>query len=92
MSEQKATINNDELSRYLDELPDLLADGDDTPIDNRFPDGTTYDFDDDLNATIETAPDGKRYVVEYKKGQGLVRIKEVSAGIAQQMIFERRAG
>ena len=92
MSERKTATNNEELSRYLDELPDLLADGDSIPIDHRFPDGTTYDFDGELNATIETAPDGRRYVVEYKKGRGLVRMKEVGVGIAQEAVAERRVG
>ena len=90
MSERK-TPTNEEMSQYLDELPDLLLEGGD-PIDGRFPDGTMYDFEDDLNATIETAPDGRRYVVEYKKGQGLVRMKELGVGIAQEAVAERRVG
>jgi hypothetical protein len=80
MSESK-TPSNEELHRYLDELPDLLADGG-PPIDHRFPDGTHYDWDEDLKATVETAPDGKRYVVNYQKGHGLVRIEELMRGAA----------
>jgi hypothetical protein len=89
MSEERK-FSNEELHRYLEELPDLLIDGGE-PIDGRFPDGTMYDFDDDLNATIENTPDGKRYIVEYKKGQGLVRIKEVDGGVGQLVISERSA-
>jgi len=90
MSERK-TPTNEELHRYLDELADSLIDGGE-PIDGRFPDGTTYDFNDDLNATVETAPDGKRYIVKYQKGQGLVRIREAGVAVSQQIISERRAG
>jgi len=76
------TPTNEELHRYLDELPDLLMEGDSTPIDDRFPDGTTYRWDEDLQATVETAPDERRYIVKYQKGKGLVRIEEVVRGAA----------
>jgi hypothetical protein len=82
MSDLKTPVNEEELSRYLDELPDLLMDGDPTPIDDRFPDGTTYRWDEELRETVETTPDGVRYVVNYQKGKGLVRIKEVVRGAA----------
>ena len=78
MSELK-TPTNEELHRYLDELPDLLT-GDEPGPDGRFPDGTVYDYDDCLAATIETAPEGKRYIVNYQKGEGLVRVKELVRG------------
>jgi hypothetical protein len=81
MSETK-TPTDEELHRYLDELPDLLIDGDDSPIDPRFPDGTFYDYDEGLQATVENAPDGKRYIVKYQKGKGLVRIQELVRGAA----------
>ena len=90
MSKLKTTTN-EELSRYLDELPDLLTGDADGP-DGRFPDGTVYDYEDALQATVETAPDGNRYVVGYQKGKGLVRIKELGVGVARQLISERRAG
>ena len=88
---ERAENGNEELSRYLDELPDLLTGDADGP-DGRFPDGTVYDYEDALQATVETAPDGNRYVVGYQKGKGLVRIKELGVGVARQLISERRAG
>jgi hypothetical protein len=90
MSERK-TATNEELSRYLDELPDLLN-GEAGGPDGRFPDGTVYDYDETLQATVETAPDGNRYVVSYQKGRGLVRVRELGVGISQPLISERRAG
>jgi hypothetical protein len=80
MSELK-TPTNEELNRYLDELPDLLTGEGEAP-DGRFPDGTVYDYDDQLHATVETAPDGRRYIVKYQKGKGLVRIQELVRGAA----------
>lgn len=80
MSELK-TPTNEELHRYLDELPDLLT-GDEAGPDGRFADGTAYDYDDALEATVETAPDGRRYVVGYQKGRGLVRVRELVRGAA----------
>ena len=52
MSDLKTPVNEEELSRYLDELPDLLMDGAPTPIDDRFPDGTTYRWDEELRETV----------------------------------------
>ena len=80
MNEVK-TPTNEELNRYLDELGDELT-GDECGPDGRFPDGTVYDYDDNLAATIETAPDGRRYIVSYQKGHGLVRLKELVRGAA----------
>jgi hypothetical protein len=80
MNQLKTPVKED-LDSYLDELPDLLLDGG-SPIDGRFPDGTHYDWDDALQATVETAPDGKRYIVDYQKGNGLMRIKELVRGAA----------
>jgi hypothetical protein len=91
MNERITTTSNEELSRYLDELPELLTGEADGP-DGRFPDGTVYDYDDALQATVETAPDGKRYVVKYQRDKGLARVKELGVGVAQQLISERRAG
>ncbi len=80
MSELK-TPTNEELNRYLDQLGDELT-GEEPGTDGRFPDGTVYDYDDELAATVETAPDGRRYIVKYQNGQGLVRLKELVRGAA----------
>ena len=82
MNEVKTPFDEEAFNRYMDELPDLLMDGDPEPIDPRFPDGTFYDYDEALQVTVENAPDGRRYVVQYKKGQWLVRIRELVRGAA----------
>ncbi len=78
---QLKTPTDEQFNRYLDELPDLLT-GDELGPEGRFPDGTHYDWDDALQATVETAPDGKRYIVNYQKGHGLRRVKELVRGAA----------
>lgn len=81
MSDVKEPFDNEAFNRYMDEIGDDLTSEDLGP-DGRFPDGTVYDYDDLLEATVETAPDGRRYVVSYKKGHGLVRVKELVRGPA----------
>ncbi len=54
-------------NKYMDELPDLLT-GERTGPDGVFPDGRFYDYDDALQATIETAPDGRRYIGKFENG------------------------
>jgi hypothetical protein len=43
---------NEEFHRALDELPELLT-GEGTAPDGRLPDGTVYDFDYALRATVD---------------------------------------
>lgn len=68
-------------SDYLDDLFDrwerdgYLPNETGAP-DGIFPDGRFYDWDESLKATVETAPDGRRYVVQFKDGQ-LMRMREV---------------
>lgn len=68
-------------SHALDDLFDrwdkdeYLA-GDTAAPNGIFPDGRYYDWDEALKATVETAPDGRRYVVQFRQGQ-LMRIREV---------------
>lgn len=50
-------------------------------VDGRFADGTVYDWDSSLRATIETTPDGRRFVVEVCDGK-LVREREIVIPIA----------
>ena len=75
------TPTNEELHTYLNEIPDLL-DGSGPLINNRSPDGTRYDWDEDLKVAVETAPEGKQYIVNYQKGHGLLRVKELMRGTA----------
>ena len=77
---QLGTKANDEFHHALDELADRLT-GEGTGPDGRLPDGTVHDFDYTLLATVETAPDGRRYIVEFRNGQ-LQRVKEVIEGAA----------
>lgn len=46
-------------------------------IDGIFPDGTRYDWDPALKATVETAPDGRRFVIELRDGE-LIRKRELA--------------
>ena len=79
-------MSQDELNaafhQYMDELPDqLTGEGNDAP-DGIFPDGRYYDWDEDLKAVVETAPDGRRYVVDYQERK-LVRVRELVIAAAR---------
>lgn len=80
---EPAALTEQEVNRLFDELPDLLEreDGKD-PIVAKMPDGTSWEYDEDLDETVEVAPDGRRYIVEYQKGRGLVRVKDLNPGAA----------
>ena len=54
---QPNLFDEESFHKYMEELPDLLT-GEGTGPDGVFPDGRFYDYDDALQATIETAPDG----------------------------------
>lgn len=79
---QAEEFDNEAFNRYMDELPDMLVkeeeEGTGEAPDGIMPDGTYYDWDYDLLATVETAPDGRRYIVKYEKGRGLVRVQELT--------------
>lgn len=66
----------DEIESFLEAPP-----ADPRLVDGRFADGTVYDWDSSLRATIETAPDGRRFVVEFRDGK-LVRERELVLPIA----------
>ncbi len=72
---QPNSLDEEAFHKYMEELPDLLT-GEGTGPDGVFPDGSFYDYDDALQATIETAPDGRRYIVKFENGD-LVRNKEL---------------
>lgn len=73
---------NAAFSDYLDDLFDrwerdgYLPNPDGSANEGVFPDGRFYDWDESLQATVETAPDGRRYVVQFKEGQ-LMRVREL---------------
>ncbi|MBM3765286.1 MAG: hypothetical protein FJW32_07830 [Acidobacteria bacterium] len=50
-------------------------------VDGKFADGTVYDWDAALQATIETTPNGRRFVVVLRDGR-LVRERELELPIA----------
>ena len=70
-------------AKYMDdELPELLSgEGPAWPPgqdDGVHPDGSFFDWDEEMQITIETASDGRRYVIELREGQ-LVRVRELVA-------------
>jgi hypothetical protein len=80
---EPGTLTERDVNRLFDELPDLLErEEDGNPIVSKMPDGTYWEYDEGLEATVEVAPDRRRYVVKYQKGRGLVRIKDLSFSAA----------
>ena len=45
-------------------------------IEPALPDGTGYDWDPGLKVTVETTPEGRRFVVELREGK-LTRLREI---------------
>ena len=74
---QPNSFDEEAFHKYMEELPDLLT-SEGTGPDGVFPDGRFYDYDDALQATIETAPAGSRYIVKFENGD-LVRVKEITS-------------
>ncbi len=63
--------------KYMDELCEELMEDGPGEHDGVHPDGSFCDWDPELRAVVQTAPDGRRYIVELKDGQ-LVRTKELA--------------
>ena len=72
---QPNSFDEEAFHNYMEELPDLLT-GEGTGPSGVWPDGTFHDWDESLQATVETAPDGRRYIVKFQDGH-LTRIKEL---------------
>ena len=82
MSEPKTTNGFDDAGfhKYMDELPDLLTGEGVCEEDGVHLDGSFCDWAPELKAVVQTASDGRRYILELHDGQ-LVRVKElVSVG------------
>ena len=74
---QPNSFDEEAFHKYMEGLPDLLT-GEGTGPDGVFTDARFYYYDDALQATIETAPDGRRYIVKFENGN-LVRVKEITS-------------
>ena len=61
--------------RAFDDSLDFAGD-DVLPVATTFSDGRSYDWDLVIRATVETAADGRQFVVELCEGK-LVRIREL---------------
>ena len=63
--------------KYMDELCEKLMEDGPGEHDGVHADDSFCDWDPELSAAVETAPDGRRYIVELKDGR-VVRIKELA--------------
>ena len=78
MSEPKTTNGFDDAGfhKYMDELPDLLTGEGVCEEDGILPDGSFCDWDAELAAAVETAADGRRYIVKLQNGE-VMRVREL---------------
>jgi len=65
----------DEERRAFDDSLDFAGD-EPMSVTSQLRDGTAYDWDPALCATVETTPTGHRFVVELRDGK-LVRVREL---------------
>ena len=82
-SKTETPFDAEAFARYMDEeLPQLLSgEGPAFPAgqdDGVHPDGSFCDWDEEMQITILTDSDGRRYVIELREGE-LVRVRELVA-------------
>lgn len=76
-SKTETPFDAEAFAKYMDEeLPELLSGEGPWPHDGVMPDGSFCDWDESLGVTVETDPNGRRYVIELRNGE-MARVREL---------------